>query len=51
VVDADFRIVGIISQADVATRIDQPDETAEVVKQISQPEVEPELWGNKGHQG
>jgi len=37
VVDVDNRIVGIISQADVATRVDQPEETAEVVKEISQP--------------
>jgi CBS domain-containing protein len=37
VVDVDGRIVGIISQADVATRVDQPEETAEVVKEISQP--------------
>jgi len=43
VVDDDFRIVGIISQADIATRIDHPVMTAEVVKEISQPEVEPEL--------
>jgi CBS domain-containing protein len=51
VVDDGFRIVGIISQADVATRIDHPGEIAKVVKEISQPEVEPELWLNKGHQG
>jgi CBS domain-containing protein len=37
VVDDQDRIVGIISQADVATRIDEPEETAEVVKEISQP--------------
>lgn len=36
VVDHEYRIVGIISQADVATRIDQPEKTAEVVKEISQ---------------
>lgn len=35
VVDDDQRIIGIISQADVATRIDQPEKTAEVVKEIS----------------
>lgn len=35
VVDHDHRIVGIISQADVATRINQPEKTAEVVKEIS----------------
>lgn len=37
VVDDDNQIVGIIAQADVATRVDQPRETAEVVKEISQP--------------
>jgi len=36
VVDHENRIVGIISQADVATRTDQPEKTAEVVKEISQ---------------
>ena len=36
VVDDDNKIVGIISQADVATRVDQPDKTAEMVKEISQ---------------
>ena len=36
VVDNDNRIVGIIAQADVATRVDQPTKTAEVVKDISQ---------------
>ncbi len=36
VVDNDNKILGIISQADVATRIDQPEKTAEMVKQISQ---------------
>jgi len=39
VVDDDFRIVGIISQADVATRVDQPKETAKLVKEISQPKT------------
>jgi len=37
VIDEDRRIVGIISQADVATRIDRTEETAEMVKEISQP--------------
>jgi len=37
VVDNDHKIVGIISQADVATRVDRPDEIAEMVKEISQP--------------
>jgi CBS domain-containing protein len=35
VVDSQNRIVGIIAQADVATRLDKPKETAEVVKDIS----------------
>jgi len=37
VVDNDNRVVGIIAQADVATRVDQPEKTAEMVKEISQP--------------
>jgi CBS domain-containing protein len=36
VVDNEHRIVGIIAQADVATRIDQPAKTGEMVKEISQ---------------
>ena len=36
VVDHDNKILGIIAQADVATRVDQPDKTAEMVKEISQ---------------
>lgn len=36
IVDADNKVVGIIAQADVATRIDQPEKTAEIVKKISQ---------------
>ncbi|HEX2998571.1 MAG TPA: CBS domain-containing protein [Anaerolineales bacterium] len=36
VVDHDNRIVGIIAQADVATRADQPEKTAEMVREISQ---------------
>jgi CBS domain-containing protein len=35
IVDHDNRIVGIITQADVATRIDQPEKTAKMVKEIS----------------
>lgn len=35
VVDDRSRLVGIISQADVATRVDEPKKTAEVVKEIS----------------
>jgi CBS domain-containing protein len=37
VVDKDNKIVGIISQADVATRVNEPEETAKMVKEISQP--------------
>ena len=36
VVDRDNKIMGIITQADVATRVDQPEKTAEMVKEISQ---------------
>lgn len=36
VVDKHEQIVGIIAQADVATRVDEPKKTAEVVKEISQ---------------
>ena len=36
VVDNDNKVVGIIAQADVATRVDQPAKTAEMVKEISQ---------------
>jgi CBS domain-containing protein len=36
VVDANMGLVGIISQADVATRVDEPEKTAEVVREISQ---------------
>ncbi|HUF37603.1 MAG TPA: CBS domain-containing protein [Anaerolineales bacterium] len=39
IVDNDNRILGIISQADVATRVDQPNKTAAVVKDISQSSV------------
>jgi CBS domain-containing protein len=39
IVDEGNRVLGIISQADVATRISQPDATAEVLKEISQPEA------------
>ncbi|RIK42452.1 MAG: hypothetical protein DCC55_08775 [Chloroflexi bacterium] len=37
VVTTDGRIVGIIAQADIATRVDQPEPTAEVVEEISRP--------------
>jgi CBS domain-containing protein len=36
VVDSDNKILGIIAQADVATRFDNPKRTATVVKEISQ---------------
>ena len=36
VVDEYGMLVGIISQADVATRVGEPEQTAEVVKEISQ---------------
>ena len=36
VVDKDDRLVGIIAQADVALRMDEPEKTGEVVKEISQ---------------
>jgi predicted transcriptional regulator len=35
VVDNDDKILGIIAQADVATRVDQPVKTAALVKGIS----------------
>ena len=34
------RVVGIIAQGDIATRFDQPEKTAEVVKEISRHAVE-----------
>jgi len=36
VVDNDDKVLGIIAQADVATRVDQPEKTGEMVKEISQ---------------
>lgn len=36
IVDSNQKIVGIIAQADVATRVNQPEKIAEVVKEISQ---------------
>jgi len=36
VVGENMNLVGIISQADVATRMDAPEKTAEVVKEISE---------------
>jgi len=35
VVDNENKIVGIIAQADVATRIDEPEKTGEMVKEVS----------------
>src|SRR5205085_10384566 len=35
VIDDNDRIIGIIAQADIATRINQPKKTAEVVEEIS----------------
>jgi CBS domain-containing protein len=37
VVDSKDHVMGIISQADVATRIDLPEKTADVLENISQP--------------
>jgi CBS domain-containing protein len=36
VVEDSMRLVGIISQADLATRVDEPEKTGEVVKEISE---------------
>jgi CBS domain-containing protein len=36
VVEENMRLVGIISQADLATRVDAPKKTGEVVKEISE---------------
>ena len=35
IVDDDNRLVGIIAQADIATRVDEPEKTHEVVEEIS----------------
>jgi len=35
-VNDENKILGIIAQADVATRVNQPEKTAEIVKDISQ---------------
>jgi predicted transcriptional regulator len=35
VVDDNNRIIGIIAQADIATRVKEPETTAEVVEEIS----------------
>jgi CBS domain-containing protein len=39
IVDTNHKILGIIAQADVATRVNQPEKTAEMVKEISQPKA------------
>jgi len=36
IVDNDDKIAGIIAQADVATRVNQPEKTGIMVKEISQ---------------
>ena len=36
IVEEDGKLVGIIAQADVATRVNQPEKTAAMVKEISQ---------------
>lgn len=40
VVDKDNKILGIIAQADVATRVDKPKRTASMVKEISRSNAE-----------
>ncbi len=37
IVDNNNKILGIIAQADVAVRVNQPEKTAEVLKEISEP--------------
>lgn len=39
IVDTDGSIVGIVSQADIATRLSSPRETGEVVQAISEPAI------------
>lgn len=39
IVNANREIVGIIAQADVATRVEEPDKTAKVVEEISKPDT------------
>jgi CBS domain-containing protein len=39
IVDKDGTIVGIVSQADIATRVAQPAETGQVVQAISEPAI------------
>lgn len=38
VVDGDGQVVGIIAQADIAIRLDNPDRAGQVIGQISQPD-------------
>jgi CBS domain-containing protein len=46
IVDQKGRLVGIISQADVATRLDESDKVAEVVEEISKPSNDSSLVAN-----
>jgi CBS domain-containing protein len=39
IVDRDGSLVGIVAQADVATRIANPQETGQIVQAISEPEI------------
>lgn len=39
VIDDEDRIVGIIAQADIATRVHEPEKTATLVEKISKPKV------------
>jgi CBS domain-containing protein len=47
VLDAGNKLVGILAQADVATRVDKPEKTAAVVKGISQAHSAAEQQGAK----
>lgn len=40
IIDGDGELVGIISQADIATRGDEPEQTAETVGEISRPSAQ-----------
>ena len=40
IIDDDGRLVGVIAQADVATKLAEPDKVANVVKEISKPNRE-----------
>ena len=44
IVDNDGAIVGIVSQADIATRLSSPKETGQVVQAISEPADVPESY-------